>query len=670
MANGYYLFNCKVVNRGSQSAVAMSAYRSGEEIYSLRDGETKKYKERFVDPDSFILKPDNAPEWTLEREKLWNEVERYENRDNAQLARSILVALPNNMTDEQQLELTKEYVKENFVDEGMVADTSIHRDDLNNPHAHIMLTVRPFDEHGKWEKRKSKRVPVLDDKGNQIYNEKGWKVTRSVKVNDWDKRDTLNKWRKSWSEKLNEKSREFGLDKTYSHKSFEEQGKFKKAELRLTRSEYQYEKRVKNEAEKNGKEYKPTTYYAKKNEEIKRYNDNFKDVIHLEDYKQKKDYKDQLNDLRNKMHVKDYNVHATQLLTNRVKGYVDYQVAKNLYNDFTNERNKWKLKLERDTTLNESEKDLYSRLIKQYENNPSIVEKYGYSIEDFKSEMKDDLLSVKESEQKVSDEYEKFNELKQATITSLDYQKDLLDMEFSSVYEDVSNKDYSYDEKYFAMKLLKDHNILLPDEIIKDEFKKQGKSEDYNKQYIPVWKQAKDTMTSIDIYNRTVNKLKRVNVNEAAPEKLKDTLIKINSFNELKNDYEKYLKDVSPIIDNELQNISDNAELNNANLTIKVAVLEAYSNLDETEKDNFNIQEFIEDLQREQEQQAEQFVSQDQDENKKEIYKENAEKSKEIASGLFAVLNSLAQDKNSLNDRRKKDRTRVFRKRGADGREL
>src|SRR5690625_6680799 len=77
-----------------------------------------------------------------------------------------------------------------------------------------MLTVRPFDEHGKWEKRKTKRVPVLDDKGNQIYNEKGWKVTRSVKVNDWDKRDTLNKWRKSWSEKLNEKSRELDRKST------------------------------------------------------------------------------------------------------------------------------------------------------------------------------------------------------------------------------------------------------------------------------------------------------------------------------------------------------------------------------------------------------------------------------------------------------------------------
>src|SRR5699024_7514009 len=150
------------------------------------DGETKSYKKRFIEPESFILKPDNAPEWTLERERLWNEVEAFEHRDNAQLSRNVLIALPNDMTNEQQRDLKKEYVQNNFVDNGMVADVSIHRDDENNPHAHIMLTVRAFDEHGNWEKRKSKRVPVLDDNGDQIYNDKGWKVTKSIKLNDWD----------------------------------------------------------------------------------------------------------------------------------------------------------------------------------------------------------------------------------------------------------------------------------------------------------------------------------------------------------------------------------------------------------------------------------------------------------------------------------------------------
>src|SRR5699024_4760643 len=133
MANGHYHFKASVSSSSTQSAVAMASYRSGEKLYSLKDGETKSYRKRFVEP-----------EWTLERERLWNEVEEFENRDNARLSRNILIALPNDMTHEQQRKVTEEYIKNNFVDAGMVADTSIHRDDENNPHAHIMLTVREF----------------------------------------------------------------------------------------------------------------------------------------------------------------------------------------------------------------------------------------------------------------------------------------------------------------------------------------------------------------------------------------------------------------------------------------------------------------------------------------------------------------------------------------------
>src|SRR5699024_11299081 len=125
--------------------------------------EKKSNKKRLVEHEYNIMKTDNAPEWNLERERLWNEVEEFENRDNARLSRNILIALPNDMTHEQQRKVTEEYIKNNFVDAGMVADTSIHRDDENNPHAHIMLTVLEFDENGNWETRKSKRVPKLDE---------------------------------------------------------------------------------------------------------------------------------------------------------------------------------------------------------------------------------------------------------------------------------------------------------------------------------------------------------------------------------------------------------------------------------------------------------------------------------------------------------------------------
>src|SRR5699024_4641216 len=133
-----------------------------------------------------------------------------------------LIALPNDMTHEQQRETTEKYIQNNFVDDGMVADVSIHRDDTNNPHAHIMLTVRAFDEHGNWERRKSKRVPVLDYHGNQVYNDKGWKVTRSIKLNDWDHRDKLNKWRENWSAILNEKTILIGCSNINSDKTYED----------------------------------------------------------------------------------------------------------------------------------------------------------------------------------------------------------------------------------------------------------------------------------------------------------------------------------------------------------------------------------------------------------------------------------------------------------------
>src|SRR5699024_11567967 len=89
----------------------MASYRSGDKLYSLKDGETKSYKKRLIEPESFILKHDNAPGWALERERLWNEVEAFEHRDNAQLSRNVLIALPNDMTNEQQRDLTQEYVQ-------------------------------------------------------------------------------------------------------------------------------------------------------------------------------------------------------------------------------------------------------------------------------------------------------------------------------------------------------------------------------------------------------------------------------------------------------------------------------------------------------------------------------------------------------------------------------
>lgn len=672
MANGYYLFDCKMVNRSSQSVVAMASYRSGEKMYSLRDGETKSYKTREVKPESFILKPDNAPEWTLDRELLWNKVEQYEERDNAQLARNVLLGLPNDMTNEQQLELTKEYVQENFVDEGMVADVSIHRDEENNPHAHILLTVRQFDQNKEWEKRKSKRIPVLDGSGNQKYNEKGWRVTRSVKINNWDRKDTLLKWRENWSDKLNEKSLKHGLDKVYSDKSYEDQGRLEKPRFRLTRSEYKFEEKVKKQAIEERKEYEPTTYYAKKNAEIKKYNDKVSNLIHLEDYKADKDYKGNLDKIRMNLHIHPSSIEATNLLVQRAKGYVDYDVANKLYVDFNDERNKWKLKIERAETTINSKRNLYAKIMNEHKDNPKIVERYGYNLKTFKEEIRDDLLELKQNEANLNEEKGKYNELKDATRISLEHQKRLVDAEFSSVYGSAETKKFSYEEKNFSTKLLKEHNILLPNELIKDEYLKQGKDKEHTRLYIPTWKQAKDTMASIDIYDRTLRKLNRSDMNKLSPDRLKDTIIKLSSFKELKSSYEKYLEDITPLIDNEIHSITDNKSVNNADREIKVAILEEYSKLSDDQKENLNIGKFLQEVKNHHKEQSRiaQINQSKSDDDRKELYGDVSRKSSELVDGLFSVIQELGKDSNLDQGKNSKDRTKPYRKRGTDGRVL
>lgn len=213
----------KVISRGKgQSAIASAAYRSGEELYSKRYDKSNFY-EREVKPNSFILKPDHAPEWTLDREKLWNGVEEKEKSNRAQLAREIEIALPIELSHREQNNLAREYIQENFVDEGMVADASIHRDDTGNPHCHIMLTMRPFEENGEWGNKQMKEY-IYDADGNKKRTEKGNIKSRTIKLTDWDSKDKLNNWRKNWANLTNRHLKNNGFSERISEKSYAEQG--------------------------------------------------------------------------------------------------------------------------------------------------------------------------------------------------------------------------------------------------------------------------------------------------------------------------------------------------------------------------------------------------------------------------------------------------------------
>ena len=194
-----YHFSMQVISRGKgQSAVASAAYRSGEKLYSERYNKENFYQHRQVMPDTMILKPTHAPDWCVNRDRLWNEVEKIEKAKNAQLAREFTVALPIELSNQQQKELLKHFVQEVFVDEGMVADIAIHRDDAKNPHAHVMLTMRPFLEDGSWG-AKSKKEYILDEDGESLYTVSGAKKSRKIDMNDWNKREKIPEWRQAWA---------------------------------------------------------------------------------------------------------------------------------------------------------------------------------------------------------------------------------------------------------------------------------------------------------------------------------------------------------------------------------------------------------------------------------------------------------------------------------------
>ena len=152
-----YHLEAKVVSRGAgRSAVAASAYLSCSRLYNDYDGIQHDYtkKQGLVWQEVFL--PEYAPQEWQDREKLWNAVEEVETAKDSRLAREFVVALPSELSREQQIELLQDFIREQFVSDGMCADAAIHDTDGHNPHAHILLTVRPLDERGKWQYKTEK----------------------------------------------------------------------------------------------------------------------------------------------------------------------------------------------------------------------------------------------------------------------------------------------------------------------------------------------------------------------------------------------------------------------------------------------------------------------------------------------------------------------------------
>ncbi|MFD2237163.1 Ti-type conjugative transfer relaxase TraA [Aureimonas populi] len=195
-----YHLHVKVIGRkAGSSAVASAAYRSASRMRDERIDRVQDFSNKRGVVHSEVLLPESAPEQWSDRERLWNDVEAFEVRKDAQLAREVEFAIPREMTQAQGIELARDFAQGEFVDQGMIADLNVHwdigEDGSPKPHAHVMLTMREVDEDGFGKK-----------------------------VRDWNATQMIERWRERWAEHVNERLAELDIDARIDHRSLEAQG--------------------------------------------------------------------------------------------------------------------------------------------------------------------------------------------------------------------------------------------------------------------------------------------------------------------------------------------------------------------------------------------------------------------------------------------------------------
>ncbi len=195
-----YHLHVKVIGRkAGSSAVASAAYRSASRMRDERIDRVQDFSSKRGVVHSEVLLPDGAPEHLGDRERLWNDVEAFEVRKDAQLAREVEFAIPREMTQAQGIALARDFAQTEFVEQGMIADLNVHwdigEDGMPKPHAHVMLTMRCVDENGFGQK-----------------------------VRDWNRAEMVERWRERWAEHVNERLAELDIDARIDHRSLEAQG--------------------------------------------------------------------------------------------------------------------------------------------------------------------------------------------------------------------------------------------------------------------------------------------------------------------------------------------------------------------------------------------------------------------------------------------------------------
>ena len=195
-----YHLHVKVIGRkAGRSAVASAAYRSASRLRDERLERSHDFSSKRAVIHSEVMLPEEAPEAWRDRERLWNDVEAFEVRKDAQLAREVEFAIPRELTQAQGIELARNFVQDEFESLGMIADLNVHWDiseeGLAKPHAHVMLTMRAVDGNGFGRK-----------------------------VRDWNRTEMVERWRERWAEIANERLAELDIDARIDHRSLEAQG--------------------------------------------------------------------------------------------------------------------------------------------------------------------------------------------------------------------------------------------------------------------------------------------------------------------------------------------------------------------------------------------------------------------------------------------------------------
>lgn len=621
MDKGYFMLRVTNINRATKNIVASASYRSDEALYSERTDEKIKFRNHTVKPETMILTPQNAPEWTKDRQRLWNEVDKVEKNNaktkNPRLAKEVLLSLPNDFDRKVQTELTKDFIKSEFVDKGMVADISIHRDDINNPHAHVLLTQRPFNSDGTWGK-KTKTKTRYDENGHAILNQNGNKVRKQERFADFDFKEV----RKHWELKLNQYSEREQSLRRYDSRSFEDQGLEKIAEIPLTREEYRLEQNERKRCEKEGIEYQPVTYYGQKNEQIRRYNHG--EVSQVFSDKEKEQAQNEIRlFIQNANNQVSKNEQSYSILFDRYQREVGYSEAKETIKNTFDSASTFGRKIQNDLLKNEIKRRQLKFYAKNYDENYQFrkeIKSKGYSQQEFVNTVETNYKALLNEKNKLERREEKRKEIYQSAKDVYLTESEKNNLIVQQMYP-KSHYRFSHDEKAFIVDeaqkgnfikasnvqyQFKQNNNIPTDILLEDTYKKASKDVFFSQRHLKNLEKdsfeynvelqfIKEKEKEIDSYKEHIDDDLRIDIGDKNFEKVKDQtpnekvqlLIKLEKYNNVDQEevIEKHINQVDRNDhDNRIEH--ENEQTNHINLpTINASdFLMYYAN--ETEKQN------------------------------------------------------------------------------------